>query len=147
VLRAGGFTLLELLAVLFISGLLIALVGPRIGSRLTAYETHYHFQEIEDGLRQLPRRARLAGKHLVLPRDLSLTDLGDGLPPLALPEGWLLEATPPLAISSLGACSGARIRIQSATHHATTDEAPESRFYEIENLSCNLMPDERQHGS
>jgi len=135
--RIQGFTLLELLLVLFIIGLLVALVGPRFGGYFEVYERHYQYREIEDGFRQLPRRARLASKSLVLPRDLSLTDLGDGMPPLALPEGWRLEITPPLLISPLGACSGARIDIFPASGEGTGVQEAD-RSYEVAELNCEL---------
>jgi len=135
--RIQGFTLLEVMLVLFISGLMIGLVGPRFSGYLETYERRYQFQEIEDGIRQLPRRARLSSKAVVLPRDLALTDLGDGLPPLKLPEGWRLESTPALLISPLGACSGARI----AVFPDTGDEV--ARYYEIAELTCELTVSER----
>jgi type II secretory pathway pseudopilin PulG len=129
--HSEGFTLLEILFVLFISGLMIALVGPRIGGRIEAYEQNYQFQAIEDGLRQLPRRVRLMGKPLELPRDMALSDLGDGSPALTLPEGWRLTVAPPLRSSPLGACSGARISV-------TPVDTGEPRDYDVAELSCEL---------
>jgi prepilin-type N-terminal cleavage/methylation domain-containing protein len=130
--RSEGFTLLEILFVLFIGGLLVALVGPRFGGRMEAYEQDYRFRAIEDDLRQLPRRARLMGKPLELPRDLALSDLGDGRPALALPEGWQLTAAPALQISPFGACSGARVSVRPA------DVESSPRHYEIASPGCDL---------
>ncbi|MDR1647329.1 MAG: prepilin-type N-terminal cleavage/methylation domain-containing protein [Zoogloeaceae bacterium] len=143
-LREYGFTLLEVMVVLFISGLMIALTGPRFSTYLDAYRQQYALREIENGLLQLPRRVRLSGQALELPRDLGDTDLEDGAPPLVLPEGWQLTATPPLKISALGVCSGSRIVVQTPVVAETG--LPSSTAYDIEALTCDLSAG-KDHGA
>ena len=101
---SGGFTLLEMLFVLVIVGLLVGLTAPRFGAGIDRYEALSRRQALEDQIRQLPRRARLAATALELPRDLQVENLGDGSPALTIPDGWSIDFTPPLIISQLGAC-------------------------------------------
>jgi len=126
-----GFTLLEILFVLLITGLMIAMVGPRFGGRIDDYKRSYQFQSLEDDLRYLPRRVRLVAMAVELPADLEKGNLEDGHPIVELPAGWTMEATPPLRISPLGACSAARIRF-------IPDDGGEARTYDVGELTCEL---------
>lgn len=130
----GGFTLLELLFVMFIVGLLVGLIAPRFGPRLDRMERLSQMQDLEDQLRQLPRRARLAGRNIELPKDLGMADLGDGAPALNVPQGWTLRFDPALLIAASGACSAASLAIV----FPVADEAPAR--YAIADLSCELSP-------
>lgn len=130
----AGFTLLEILFVLFVSGLMIAIVGPRFGARITDYERDYQRREIENSFRLLPRRARLLGRALELPRDLQISDLGDGQPVLSLATGWQIKIFPPLRISSLGACSEATLEI-------TLEDSLRLKKYKVMELTCELVED------
>jgi prepilin-type N-terminal cleavage/methylation domain-containing protein len=142
-MRVHGFTLLEILTVLFISGLMIALIGPRFGAQIETYRQRYALREIEDGLLQLPHRVRLSGRAVELPRDLGETDLGDGQPLLDLPAGWQLTVTPPLRISPLGICSEARVVVLPPVADGTGQ--PPSIVYDVEEFTCDLKPD-KNHG-
>lgn len=127
-----GFSLLELLFVLFIVGLLVGLVAPRYGSTIDNYELNMQRQNIEDQLRQLPRRVRLVGRPIRLPDDAKEKDLGDGAPAFSISSGWRVEFSPPLMISRLGACSESTVRL-------TSDLLPGfSTTYKISELSCEL---------
>jgi len=126
-----GFTLLEIMFVIFVSGLLISLVAPRFGGRIELYEQHQQFKELESSLNQLPRRARQYAHAFELPRDISLEGFADGLPILKLPEGWNITFTPPLRISSLGACTHSKILV--SVPPPGTD-----RYYSVAELSCEL---------
>ena len=77
---AAGFTLLEVLFVVFIVGLLTSLLAPRIGASLSSFEAVSQRRLIEDQLLQLPRRVRYIGRGLELPRDQEKKDIGDGAP-------------------------------------------------------------------
>lgn len=132
-----GFTLLEILFVMFIVGLMTALVAPRLGVNLDRFEAMSQRKWLEDQITQLPRRTRYVGKALELPRDLARPDLGDGAPPLSLPDGWQLTAVPPLRISPSGACSAATLELRSAKDPGA------SMRYQITELDCELraLPD------
>ena len=66
----AGFTLLEMLVVLFIVGLMAGMVGPRFGAQIERLDRESRARQIEDQLQQLPRRVRLAGRSLILPKDI-----------------------------------------------------------------------------
>lgn len=127
-----GFTLLEVLLVLTISGLAIALLGPRIGERIDAYQQRYGLEAFEDGFRQLPRRARLLEVGLAFPEDARGQDLGDGRPVLELPEGWVINVERPFSMSPLGACSAGAITVLD-------ESAVPLVRYTVEELSCDLV--------
>lgn len=123
-----------MLFVMLIVGLLVGLTAPRFGSSVDRYRAYSQHQEIADQLRQMPRRARLLSRSVELPRDLSLADMGDGDPPLRLPEGWAIGFSPPLVISSIGACTGSQVVVYS-----TVPDTPLAR-YQIMGLSCEIHP-------
>lgn len=127
-----GFTLLELLFVLFIVGLLVGLIAPRFGYGVDRMEWRSQKQDLEDQIRQLPRRARLIGRAIELPKDLAMTDLGDGAPPLNVPQGWRLDFEPALLVAANGACSASSVTIA----FPDANETPEK--YSIADLSCEL---------
>ena len=128
----AGFTLLEMLFVMFIVGLLTSLMAPRLGANLDHYEALSQRKELEDQFRQLPRRARYVARDVQLPRDLAVTDLGDGSPALTLPAGWHFEASPPVSISSNGACSASKVALTSET------DPQASATYSVAEISCEL---------
>jgi prepilin-type N-terminal cleavage/methylation domain-containing protein len=133
----NGFTLLEMLFVMFVIGLLTGLVAPRFSSRIDQIEQRSQLLDIEDQLRQLPRRARLATRAVELPKDIDSKKLGDGRPVMLLPQRWSVKADPPLLVAANGACSRARLAI----------EYPESSrppsYYDVAELSCELSIPER----
>ncbi len=129
---AAGFTLLEVLFVVFIVGLLTSLLAPRIGASLSSFEAVSQRRLIEDQLLQLPRRVRYIGRGLELPRDQGKKDIGDGAPALQLPEGWTADIQPPLVISPVGACSAAVIKL------VCTDSPGASARYGIHEISCEI---------
>lgn len=130
----GGFTLLELLFVLFIVGLMVGLIAPRFGPRIDHMQLLSQRQDLEDQLRQLPRRVRLSGRNLELPKDLKMADLGDGAPVLKVPQGWGINFAPPLLIAANGACSAATLTMVFPAEEETPAK------YSVSDLSCELSP-------
>ena len=130
--RSVGFTLIEMLLVMMIVGLLTSLTAPRIAANLDSYEAASQQREIEDQLRQLPRRVRYSGKVLELPRDLVVPDLGDGGPALRLPDGWALNFSPPLRISPRGACASSSLELVRGEDKSWVV------YYGISEIGCEL---------
>jgi general secretion pathway protein G len=129
-----GFTLLEMLFVLMVVGLMAGLTIPRFAGSYLLRELTAQRGDIEDQLRELPRRVRLNARPLELPADLKLLDLGDGKPPLRVPPGWDVRFTPPLEISLLGACAPTVVSISHTENEAL------SVSYQIARLSCEISP-------
>lgn len=120
---------------MLIVGLLVGLTAPRFGAGIDQYETRSQYEHIEDQLRQLPRRVRLAARGLELPKDQQLTNLGDGEPPLNLPPGWTVTFYPPLVISRLGACNGTTVTVSPPSQNTASPH-----LYKILEFSCELIP-------
>ena len=127
-----GFTLIEMLLVMLIVGLLTSLTAPRVAENLDSYEGASQQREIEDQLRQLPRRVRYVGKGLELPKDLIVSDLGDGSPALKLPAGWDIQFPVPLQISPRGACSSSSLKL------VRDGDISGAAYYEVSEISCEL---------
>jgi prepilin-type N-terminal cleavage/methylation domain-containing protein len=127
-----GFTLLEMVFVLFVIGLLVGLVAPRIGVQVDRFESKAVREEIEDQIRQLPRRIRLTGRSLELPKNLDVADIGDGQPVLSIPSGWIISFEPPLLLGANGACTESRITLK-----APNADEPYIQ-YRVAELSCEL---------
>lgn len=118
---------------MFIVGLLTSLMAPRLGGNIDHFEALSQRKELEDQLRQLPRRIRYVGRKVELPKDLSEADIGDGGGPvLTLPAGWRLTASPPLLISPAGACSASVLQL------ATVRDASVTTRYQVAELSCEI---------
>jgi len=129
----AGFTLLEMLFVMFIVGLLTSLMAPRLGANIDHFEALSQRKALEDQLRQLPRRTRYVSRKIELPNDLALNDIGDGTPALLSAPGWTLKALPPLAISSSGSCSASVLELASAKDPSVTTR------YSVSEFTCELI--------
>ena len=117
---------------LFVVGLLTSLTIPRFTSNLERRELIAQRSDIEDQLRELPRRVRLSAHSVELPTDLKLSDLGDGRAPLRLPPGWEISFEPALEISLMGVCSASTVKLG---YHDTPAVAMR---YQIARLSCEI---------
>ncbi|MBX3654343.1 MAG: prepilin-type N-terminal cleavage/methylation domain-containing protein [Ramlibacter sp.] len=129
-----GFTLLEMLFVLFIVGLLVSLTVPRYAGNLRQRELATERQSVETRLVVLPRRARLTGVNVKLPEDLGKADLGDGAPVLDVPTGWELKFTPDWHITMHSTCSTTVIELLNKV-----DGAMRYR-YRVQEPSCEIVP-------
>lgn len=88
----AGFTLLELLLVLFLIGLGSAIVGPRISGFLSGNETRRVSNLLENRLNQLRTQAVLGGKVQKAEINVVSNVLRDAIGELAVPEQWHFEA-------------------------------------------------------
>ncbi|MBX3586291.1 MAG: prepilin-type N-terminal cleavage/methylation domain-containing protein [Ramlibacter sp.] len=129
-----GFTLLEMLFVLFIVGLLVSLTVPRYAGNLRQRELATERQTVETRLIVLPRRARLAGVNLKFPDDLGKAELGDGAPVLDVPPGWVLRFTPEWQVTMNSTCSTSTIEL-------TRKDDPALLYrYRVLEPNCDLTP-------
>lgn len=100
-----------MLFVMFVVGLLASLTVPRFSAAYQTRELLAQRGDIEDQLRELPRRVRLAARALVLPGDLAKTDFDAVGSPLRLPDGWDVAFAPPLEVSMMGVCSASVVQV------------------------------------
>ncbi|MGE3347331.1 MAG: type II secretion system protein [Ramlibacter sp.] len=129
-----GFTLLEMLFVLFIVGLLVSLTVPRYAGNLRQRELATERQSLETRLVVLPRRARLTGVSVKLPADVGKPDLGDGAPVLDVPTGWTLTFNPEMQITMHSTCSTSEIELANKADAAMTYR------YRVKEPSCEIVP-------
>lgn len=112
-----GYTLLELLVVLLILGLMTALTMPRL---LTLYERLQVSQQRDDVLTQLNRLGFVAfsqGQAFTLTQyPPPETAVNQPAPPLTLPPGWSLLATPPIHYRANGVCEGGTLTMHYQQH-------------------------------
>jgi hypothetical protein len=127
-----GFTLLEMLFILFVVGLLASLTVPRFSAAYQTRELLAQRATVEDQLRELPRRVRLSARALALPTDLTQTDFDDQGMPLRVPEGWEVSFTPALEVSMMGVCSASVVQMANPSF-------PEmSARYQVAQSTCDL---------
>lgn len=117
---SSAFTLLEMLVVLALTGLLIAVVAPRLVRIYQAVRASMQRHEVIVRIDALGYRAHAEGLALVLGGSGS-QDLGEAeRAALKLPSGWTVEAPKPIRYLPSGACSGGAVvlRYASVTYHA-----------------------------
>ena len=132
----NGFTLLEMMFVMFIVSLLIGLTSSRYSNSIERFSLRSERQALEDQIHQLPRRARMLARPVELPKDLTIKDLGDGQPALNIPEQWQLSFNPPLIIARSGACSESLITLRLKNDQQS--EPATIMRYTINEFSCDL---------
>jgi general secretion pathway protein G len=103
--RGRGFTLLELTVVLALVSLLTAIVGPRLWGWVESARYRADVDRVGSALRALPSATFFAGKSREIAR---AEDLG-----LVLPQGWYLEASPPLRYAANGMASGGEVALKT----------------------------------
>ena len=111
---ARGFTLIEILVVLTIIAMLAGLVTPALFNVARRFEISAQRQKIVVEIAQLGYRAYVTGQPLVLGKSADSGAASGGAPvkpALALPDGWQLEAGPPITYSFGGVCSGGAITL------------------------------------
>ncbi len=125
-----GFTLLELLLVLFIMSLISALVVPRLSNTLGTVDAAFARDEVFTQINALGYKALHQGRGFVLqqypppPAADSDTAAPPTAPlPLELPEGWALYSAKPIYFFANGACSGGELLIsfQAAQYRVSLD--------------------------
>lgn len=108
----AGFSLLELLVVLFLISVLAAMVAPRLQRTYEAIASSGDRAEVLRSIEQLPFIARELAEPLALPPEdasgVELTRL------LALPEGWSVAPVTALRIETNGFCHPATLRVSGA---------------------------------
>ncbi len=139
----SGFTLMELLVVLFILSLLSALVMPRLSTLFARVDAAFARDEVLARINALGYQAQRRGRGFRLQHyppirsrsdDRSFIDIPAETPqtaapadeiPLQLPDGWRISSSKPIDFFSNGACSGGELLLSfQNTQYRLTLTAP-----------------------
>jgi prepilin-type N-terminal cleavage/methylation domain-containing protein len=105
--HSHGFTLIELMIVLFIVALLAGMVTPRLVTFYDSIQAAYERDEVFTRLNELTYQAFQQARDFTLTTYPSPEKI-----PLELPQGWQLVAEQPIKFRGNGACSGGNITLQ-----------------------------------
>ncbi|WP_255409764.1 prepilin-type N-terminal cleavage/methylation domain-containing protein [Luteimonas sp. 100069] len=108
--RHSGFSLLELLVVLFLISVMAAMVAPRLQRTYQAIASSGDRAEVVRRLELLPFLARENNRALIIaPGDADAL-----MQVVALPEGWWAEPVSKLHVEASGFCHPATLRVSGA---------------------------------
>jgi len=102
-----GFTLIELMIVLFIVALLAGMIAPRLITFYDSVQAAYERDEVLSHLNELAYQAFQQSRDFTLTTYPSIEKI-----PLELPAGWQLVAEKPIKFRANGACTGGKITLQ-----------------------------------
>lgn len=105
-MRAKGFTLIEMLVVLFLVGLLTAVVLPGMERMARNAQHRTERDTIIGRLGELGYEAFLSGKAITLTSSPTGASAVGANYPIELPEGWSLNVTNPVVYTFNGICGG-----------------------------------------
>ncbi len=103
-----GFTLIEMLVVLFLVGLLTAVVFPSMERMARSHQLKTERDAILGRLGELGYEAFLSGKSITLSGSTSAVRVGY---PIDLPEGWELRVNRPIEFRFNGICGGGEVAL------------------------------------
>lgn len=123
--RTPGYTLLELVVVMAILAMATAIAAPPSYRMIRSWQEATQVEDVLQQLERLPGTVRANGRPLEGKPD-------DGIPAVALPEGWSLRMAMPLRVQANGACSDARGVL--ATQQQSIDFRMLAPFCRVERL-------------
>lgn len=103
----NGFTLIELMIVLFIVALLAGMIAPRLITFYDSVQAAYERDEVLTRLNELAYQAFQQSRDFTLTTYPSVEKI-----PLELPQGWQLVTEKPIKFRSNGACSGGKVTLR-----------------------------------
>jgi prepilin-type N-terminal cleavage/methylation domain-containing protein len=110
----AGFTLLELLVVMLLTGMIAGLAAPRFYEAFQRRQRESDFRLTEQRVVLLRHRLLAQATEFELDAESVAKTLPDGYVALELPEGFRLDVPKPIRFSANGACSGGSLSIVSA---------------------------------
>jgi prepilin-type N-terminal cleavage/methylation domain-containing protein len=123
--RSDGFTLLEIMVVLVLLTLITSLVAPRLGTLYQALVLREQRDDLILQVQGLPYRAFRTGREF----HLGSADAA-GVPPLDVPEGWVMDSDEPVVVKASGVCTGGTLEL--------THEDGERWAYRVEPPFCRM---------
>jgi len=112
-----GYTLLEMMIVLFIFALLTGLIAPRLSTMYNTIQGAYQRDEIMSQLSSLSFQAYKKGLHFQFetypfkPNNTDYLTLQKHID-LTLPSDWTIVAPQPIIFRANGACTGGKVRLK-----------------------------------
>ncbi|OUD13183.1 pilus assembly FimT family protein [Thioflexithrix psekupsensis] len=111
--KRKGFTLLELLIVLFILGLIAGLALPRLTQVYQTLQVSYQRDDVVAQINRLGFHAFSHSLSFVLSHET--TELGLTKAPIEWAEGWSMVTEKPIIYRANGVCEGGRLWLRHAT--------------------------------
>lgn len=127
-LGARGFSLLELLVVLFLIGVMAAMAAPRLQRTYEAIASSGDRAEVVRQVERLPFIAR----EQVMPVELRAGEGARLMELLILPEGWSVEPVSAVRVEANGFCHPAVLRVRGGgTIEDWTVAAPDCALSDV----------------
>ena len=113
----GGFTLIEMLAVLTLAALMSGIALPAMQRWFDSLSQRAQLSEIAVQFQRLASRAALLSQTVELSKKNWQDKLVDGDPALALPDGWSVINDKPVVFYHSGVCGGGNVDLLGPKQH------------------------------
>jgi len=130
--RRAGFTLLEILVVLSITGLLAAIALPQLHRTARSFERNGQRSDLKTAIEGLGYQAYISGKPIILDNAAGTAAKGATGGGIVVPPEWRVRVAQPIHYSANGVCGGGRIFI--------SDPEGQREAYQLRPPKCHLDP-------
>ncbi|MFM9922031.1 prepilin-type N-terminal cleavage/methylation domain-containing protein [Variovorax sp. H27-G14] len=117
--RSGGFTLIEMMAVMVLIALLSAVVLPSFQRWFDGLDSRVQATELASRLQRLYSRTALLGQGFVLTKKSAGEPLADRNAAFLLPSGWSMADDTAIVFSGAGVCAPAVLKLRSSASQVT----------------------------
>lgn len=113
--KSGGFTLIEMMAVMVLIALLSAVVLPSFQRWFDGLDSRVQATELASRLQRLYSRTALLGQDFVLTTKTAASLLADRNAAFLLPTGWAMADDTSIVFSGTGVCAPATLKLHSGS--------------------------------
>lgn len=111
--RAQGFTLIEMMAVLTLAALMAGVAIPAMQRWFESISERAQLTEVSIQFQRLASRAALLSQTVKLDKQSWNSKLNDGEPALSLPEGWAVSSDNSVIFYHSGVCAGGEVDLSA----------------------------------
>lgn len=111
--RAQGFTLIEMMAVLTLAALMAGVAIPAMQRWFESISERAQLTEVSIQFQRLASRAALLSQTVKLDKQSWNSKLNDGEPALSLPEGWAVSSDKSVIFYHSGVCAGGEVDLSA----------------------------------